>query len=202
MSLLTIKQIIIKCICHNNNMTGMTDQQCNTGLTNVTSQGSGKGADFNVVTRLIPDLQFTCNGRITQLTVGGAIHSVGQQQPKIQIWREQASQCGIYFKPVPDLSLNGSICDGGTTTLSSGVYHCLLKEAFQLEVQQGDILGLELAPKSDDSFEFFFTNGGSRNYVFQNQLSPTGSTVLSSRANEVEEQPQISIVVETALPTG
>ena len=182
-------------------MTGMTDQQCNTGLTNVTSQGSGKGADFNVVTRLIPDLQFTCNGRITQFTVGGMIRS-GQQQPKIQIWREQASQCGTYIKPVPDLSLNGSICDGGRTILSSGVNHCLLKEAFQLEVQQGDILGLELAPKRNGNFEFFFTNGGPRNYVFQNQLSSTGSTVLSSRASEVQEEPQINIVVETALPTG
>ena len=180
----------------------MTDQQCNTGLTNVTSQGSGKGVNFNIVTRLIPDLQFTCNGRITQLTVGGAIRS-GQQQPEIQIWREQASQCGTYFKPVPDFSFNESVCDGGRTILSSGVYHCLLKEAFQLEVQQGDILGLELAPKRNDGFEFFFTNGGPRNYVFLNRFSSTGSTVLSSRATEVEEQPQINIVVEiAALPKG
>ena len=118
----------------------------------------------------------------------------------IQIWRESPSQCGTYFKPVADIPVRGNVCDGGATIISSGVYHCTLKNAFRVPVQPGDILGLELPPTNSDDYQIHFTSGGPINYVFQEQL--LSDTALSGRAIEVQEQPQISIVVNTESPTG
>ena len=167
----------------------------------MTPNGSAKGAGSHVVTRLIPDLRFGCNGSITQFTAGGLVQT-GQQVPKIQVWRERPTQCGTYFKTVSDIPVDGSACNGGITTISAGVYHCILKAAFRVQVQPGDILGVELPPSNSDSFEMFFTNGGPRNYVFQNDISSGNDVLLSSRSSEVQEQPQINIVVGTDLTTG
>ena len=96
--------------------------------------------------------------------------------------------------------MNGSVCNGTIKQLSSRVFQCTLKETFRIQVQPGDILGLELPPTSDDDFEMFFTSGGPTNYVFQNQIS--SEAVLSSRASEVQEQPQINITVEALATSG
>ena len=167
----------------------------------MTSQGDGRGADFSVVTRLIPELKFTCRGTIVQVTYGGRRRS-GVQDPKIQIWRESQSQCGAYFKPVPDIALNGSVCNGGMSVVSPRVFRCALKEAFRVSVEPDDILGLELPPTDDEDFELYFKNGGPTNYVFNNQI--LGTVVLSSRSTEVQEQLQINIDVEsdTISPQG
>ena len=167
----------------------------------MTSEGSGKGANF-VVTRLIPELKFTCRGTIVQFTLGGVLIRSGVHDPKIQIWRERESQCGAYFKSAPDIALNRSVCDGMATMVSSGVYRCTLKEAFRVSVQPNDILGLELPSTDNGEFELYFKDGGPTNYVFNNQV--LGTVVLSSRTKEVQEQPQINITVdsETILSPG
>ena len=181
-------------------MNGFADQRCNNGrLASVTSEGSGKGLQYYNVTRLIPDMKFTCEGHITQFTVGGA-QQPGTQDPVIQIWRESPNRCGSYFKPVSDIPIRANVCAGGPTMISSGVYHCILKDVFRVSVQPGDILGLELPPTNYDDYQIHFTSGGPTNYVFPNQ--PPSNTALSSRASEVREQPQISIVVDTGSPTG
>ena len=180
-------------------MNGFVDQLCDNGhLADVTSESSGKGSQFHVVTRLIPGLTFTCEGWITQFTIGGAKQPGGTQDPMIQIWRECPNQCGTYFKPVPDIPIRGNVCAGGVTRISSGVYRCTLKDAFRVPVQPGDILGLELPPTNYGDYEIYFTSGGPTNYVFPNQLL-SNTTLLSSRASEAREQPQISIVLDTSI---
>lgn len=172
------------------------DQPCSSGLgeASVTSNGSGVGEKHNTITRLIPELKFTCEGTITQFVVGGTLQP-GSQDPMIQVWRESTTMCGTFVKPVPDIPINSSVCDGGASTISEGKYRCTLKEAFRVPVQPGDILGLEIPPTSEDDFELHFTSGGPTNYVFQNQ--PSTSTPLSSRSTEDKQQPQIHVVVET-----
>ena len=80
-----------------------------------------------------------------------------------------------------------------------GVFQCTLKEAFRVEVQAGDILGLELPPTDDQDFEVHFTNtsGGPVNYVFRGQILSTAK--LAERDSEVNNQPQINI---TLAPPG
>jgi hypothetical protein len=161
------------------------------------SPGPTRGSSSSTVTRLIPDLKFTCDGIITELTVGGRGRP-GSQDPKIQVWREYMNQPGTYFKPVPDVAVNATVCSGSVNMLSTGVFQCTLEEAFRVEVQAGDILGIELPPTEDQDFEVHFTNpsGGPVNYVFQGQILSVAE--LAGRESEVNDQPQINITL--ALP--
>ena len=167
----------------------------------VTFEGTGRGTRSTIVTRLIPDLKFTCDGIITRYTVGG-VTSNGTKEPKIQIWRESPNQCGAYFKLAKDIAADVRVCEGNAPKkLSTGVFQCTLKEMFQVQVQAGDILGLELPPSDDLDFVVRFKRGGPTNYVFESQLSST--VILSNRNHsEVQEQPQINITVEALPPTG
>ena len=162
------------------------------------SPGHSRGNSSNIVTRLIPELKFTCHGIITQFTVGGG-QRPGLQDPRIQVWRECSNQPGTYFKPVPDIAVNATVCNGSVKMLSQGVFQCTLQERFQVQVQAGDILGIELPPTDDQDFEVHFTNtsGGPVNYVFQGQI--LSAAELASRESEVEDQPQINI---TLAPPG
>jgi hypothetical protein len=167
------------------------------------SPGHARGSSSSTVTRLIPDLKFTCDGIITEFTVGGRVHvhTGSSQDPKIQVWRECMNQPGAYFKPVPDIAVNATVCSGSINDimLSTGVFQCMLKEAYRVEVQVGDILGIELPPTEDQDFEVHFTNasGGPVNYVFQGQVLSVAD--LAGRKSEVEDQPQINI---TLAPPG
>ena len=124
----------------------------------------------------------------------------GSKDPMIQVWRECGNQPGTYFKPVPDIAMNVTVCNGGINNimLSMGVFQCMLEEAFRVEVQAGDILGLELPPTDDQGFEVHFTNanGGPVNYVFRGQVLLVAE--LADRESEVEDQPQINVTL--ALP--
>ena len=110
----------------------------------------------------------------------------------IQVWREYGNQPGTYFKPVPDIALNATVCNGGK---NMGVFQCILGEEFRVEVQAGDILGLKLPPTDDQDFEVHFTNasGGPVNYVYRGQVLSVAE--LAGRESEVEDQPQINITL-------
>ena len=117
----------------------------------------------------------------------------GQQGPKIQIWRENDTSSGLYYKPGPDILISNSSCED--FTLSEGICRCTLSESARVSVQPGDILGLEIPPTNDDDYEVLFTtNNGSETYVFQRQLS---STVNFSEADSVTNNlvPQITFLV-------
>ncbi len=97
---------------------------------------------------------------------------------------------------------DASVCKGNAQkTLSTRVFQCTLKERFRVQVQAGDILGLELPPSDDRDFLVHFTSGGSTNYVFESQLS--SAVILSNRNhNEVQEQPQVNVTVEALSISG
>lgn len=160
-----------------------------------------RGSQSNIVTRIIPDLKFTCDGVITQFTVGGRGRP-GLQDPKIQVWRKCLNQPGTYFKPVPDIAVNATVCNtsaDNNVMLSAGVFRCTLKDVFRVKVRTGDILGVELPPMDDQDFEVHFinTNEAPVNYVFQGQI--VSAAVLADRESEVKDQPQINI---TLVPPG
>ena len=117
----------------------------------------------------------------------------GQQSPKVQIWRENKIQTGMYYKPGPDIPVvkNSSICDD--TGHGGGIFRCTLNEAYQVSVQPGDILGLELPPENDDDFDIYFSDGGPLNYIFDEELSSTAN--ISEAARQSNDLPQINLVV-------
>ena len=126
----------------------------------------------------------------------------GQQDPKIQVWRENETQSDVYYKPGLDIMFenSSSVCTSFNEE-PAGVFHCILSEVAYVSVQPGDILGLELPPTDDDGFEPYFTSGGPMNYVFQEQLS---SVVNLSEAHSESSHhlPLISLLVVCLLYTS
>ena len=140
-------------------------------------------------------MRFTCSGTIVAYTVTGRNRN-GAQDPKVQVWRENKAQCGYYRKLVSEIVVNATACSNLTqleSEMPAQIFHCALKQATQVSVQFGDILGLELPPTTDDDFELYFTDGGPVNYVFQQLLSSTVD--VTTKSSKVEEQPQITLDV-------
>ena len=162
----------------------------------VTTGGRKRGLPDGIQTRLIPSMRFSCRGTITGFTVGGRKRSNGQQDPKIQVWRENKTQCGFYYRPVPDINIhvitNSDMCSNVTTIQQSRIFHCALRTSAHISVLPGDILGIELPPTNDDRFELWFTNNGERlNYIFTQQVAST--VELARKASTVMQQPQITL---------
>ena len=170
----------------------------------LTFDGGIKGHETTVETRLIPSMRFTCNGTIVGFTIAGKNNDTGSQDPKIQMWREDKEQCGSYQKLDSEIVVQRSSCIKFNFTSSQPqnqvrIFYCTLKPAWQVSVQYGDILGIELPPISKSDFDLYFTDGGPTNYVFQRQLLSEIDTI--NRSCVVEEQPQIILDIVSGKVT-
>lgn len=121
------------------------------------------------------------------------VNRAGRQSPKIKIWRESKTESGIYYRHGPDIPVVGdsSVCI--RHHLGGGLFWCTLNETWQVSVQPGDILGLELPPENDDDFDIYFKSGGPQNYVFEGQRDC--SVDISEAVNQSNDLPQINFVV-------
>jgi hypothetical protein len=149
----------------------------------------------SAVTVLIPGMSFTCNQTILAFSFGGINRNGGQQDPMIQIWRENYSIPGNYYKIERPIPVNNSdvVCADGlpqTDPSSRRSFLCILNKEYQISVEPGDILGLEIPPTEDDDFDIWFTRGGPINYIFNARLNST-IDLSESTANETQ-LPQIS----------
>ena len=145
----------------------------------------------NVITRIIPGMNFTCISKVVGFIVAGRRLN-REPDVKIQIWRRNDSQHFLYHKMETDIAVNVNnreVCVY-TRQIVSNTFWCILAKGLQVRVQPGDILGLEL-PNITNSEIFFTANGGPVNYVFQHKL---GSTIDMSSGNytEVTQLPQIA----------
>ena len=176
--------------------------QCTENFKDVLSfDGRIRGQNTTVETRLIPSMRFTCNGTIAGFTVTGVDRNAGDQDPKIQVWRENKSQCGSYQKRASEIIVHASSCETLTPLQSQmqvGIFHCALYPELRVDVQCGDVLGIELPPINNADFDFYFTDGGPINYVFQQQLSNEIDTNIN-RPLMVEEQPQITLNTDSGI---
>ena len=148
-------------------------------------------------TRLIPEMNFTCNGVIVGYTA--ALREQNRMQdPIIQVWRKiDTSQPISYCKTSDGIAIDKALCVGGLTEISSKVFHCTLNETTtRVPVQSGDILGLELPPRNNDDIILGFarTSRGPTNYVFNRQRL-SSPAVLSNRNSVNWELPQITLEI-------
>ena len=158
---------------------------------------TGRGLLNIVTTRLFPDLKFGCFGTIVGVIVTVADHNK-RQNPKIQIWRENKTQLGLYHKIGSDLPLNRS--DPGPPcyqhTYNNRILKCILNESHRISVQPGDFLGLEIPPRNKDDLVIYFKGGGPINLVFQHPLS---SMHMVNRFTDphcvTRDEPQITFLV-------
>ena len=160
-------------------------------------------------TRLIPEMNFVCNGTITGYTAvlrPRTLSGDQLQNPNIQVWRKNTSQFGyyVYHKTSPDIAIDSALCIDGLTQLgtevSSGreVLHCNLNRSTRASVQAGDILGLELPARNNNDQAFARVSSGPTNYVFvfgtsESQLSY--DRYLWRRNWAVRELPQITLEI-------
>jgi hypothetical protein len=143
-------------------------------------------------TRLIPEMNFACNGIITGYTAAFMDRTLpGDQDPIIQVWRKNISQLGAYYKTNPDIAIDNALCVGGLAEVASGVFHCNLNQ--RVSVQAGDVLGLEL-PTGDNRLAFASISNGPTNYVFDTSESQLSHS-LSRSDWFVRELPQITLQI-------
>ena len=146
----------------------------------------------SVVTVLIPDMNFTCCETLVAFTFVGINRQKGRQDPMIQIWRTNASHPGAYYKTGPSIPVNTDniVCADGLPDIAFRTYLCILNKDYQVSVQPGDALGLEIPNTNNDDFDILFTRGGPTNYVFNKRLNST--IKLSETTTTVPQLPQIS----------
>ena len=152
-------------------------------------------------TRLIPEMNFTCNGTITGYTFAGVTEKMadGGQNPEIQIWRQNCSLPGEYYRTGASIMISEVLCEGGFTEVFDGVFHCNLMDTARQKVRSGDILGLELAPQGDIAIDLLFARviKGPTNYLFSEEQLHYQSlrVVLSERDSVNQELPQITFSI-------
>ena len=145
-----------------------------------------------MTTRLFPDLKFGCFGTIVRVTAA-VWFSNKEQDPKIQIWRENETHHGLYYKRSSSIQLDWTTPPCYRPTGTEGIFQCTLTEAARVSVQPGDFFGLEIPPTNDDDLEISFKSGGPTNYVFLHQLNFT--TSLSEAHFVTHDLPQITFLV-------
>ena len=129
------------------------------------------------------------------MEVASSIGRNERQSPiKIQVWRENKTRFDLYYKGGPDIPIAKSVC---ARSPSGGriLFRCTLKDNFQVSVQPGDILGLELPPSSDIYYSNFTLTYGQIivNYEFEGKLNSTVN--ISQASHQRNGLPQINLLV-------
>ena len=122
------------------------------------------------------------------------LDNTGRQTPKIQIWREDETQPGLYYKTISDIQFKRMNPPCYRNTISNQIFQCTLREDLRISVQPGDFLGLEIPSTTNDDLDINFKAGGPTNLVFQRQLT---STVDLSTEHIIvtNDEPQITFLV-------
>ena len=146
------------------------------------------------ITRIIPEMNFTCDGSIVGYTVAGPIMG----NPEIQVWTEiSRSQPGVHYKKIASASrqIHNNLCTGGLKRIRSNeeVFHCNLMTG--ISVQSGDILGLKLPRNS--GLAFATTTKAPTNYVFMERVS--SPVALANNISSPKLLPQITLEMESGI---
>ena len=167
-------------------------------------EGVGRGLNNFTETRLIPMMEFTCNGTIVGWTVSGRVGQ-GTQPPKLQIWRRSSNtdEDEYYHKRGPAIPINldaeGVECE--ESSMCNQTFQCQLSEAYQTTVQSEiDIVGIELPPLENQSFELFFTNGSNSQNVWywqQGEVMTNTSLRIGSQDATVEDNVLLYLNIST-----
>ena len=80
----------------------------------------------------------------------------GEQDPKIQIWRENKTHPGLFYKIISDISLDWATppCYRSRYNQTNGTIQCILTEETSVSVQPGDFLGLEIPPQTTITLKY------------------------------------------------
>ena len=179
------------------------DSCSNVFLSTVTTciNGCYPGGNEHAITRLIPDVQFTCSGTVTKWKAAARLNTQSGHNSNtvLGIWRQSSSGSQMYNRiSTLELGVCGSVeATVVETTNQNSVYECTLPESSRVTVQTGDIVGIEFANNNELRFALLFDNTqatGPKNYMFIGQL-PSANLNAPSGATD-HDIPQISLIVE------
>ena len=160
---------------------------------------SARGHPNITIGRLIPDMNFSCNGETIWLEIAGQLQLDEQysQYPKLQIWRLiSVPVTSFYIWTGSEVVLNSSMCSTGTwtnVTDSSDVYQCSLEENAYVSFQHGDLIALILPPLKDAKFLLYFTaESGPTNYIYFQENGTKWKQVATENA-----QPQLTLGIRS-----
>ena len=154
----------------------------------ITSGNVVSGNKLDHELRVVPGLNFTCNGSITSLLLGVDVRTVDGNRveyPEVQIWRgEQRTIFGfVTFVYARQSRTNITLTAGNSSPDGVLQYNLTTPIPFQ----SGDILGVYQPPESDSVVRLFYVNDSSApvanfrdnsNAEFFNAISPNiGSTI-------------------------
>ena len=153
------------------------------------SEVGSRTTTTNMITLLIPEMNFTCTASVVGLIVSGTDLNKDPHS-QIQIWRKSSSQSSGSYYQVESVSIHDDTCVA-MQEVASDTYWCILRDNFRVSVYPGDILGLELPATNDD--EIFFINQGPTNYIFRhsNQLDSNANLSLNGSSETTQQLPQI-----------
>ena len=141
-------------------------------------------------------MKFGCFGTIVRVTAAVWDSDDGNKDPKIQIWREDKTNPGLYYKisSVVQIGKSNPQCGDNQGTIMNNILQCTLREDLRISVQPGDFLGLEIPSYIEDDLVIYFKAGGPTSIVFQGQLGPTVD--LFSESHVISNlEPQITSLV-------
>ena len=109
--------------------------------------------------RIIPSLNFTCDGAISKWIIRAQWNGGGTAFPDLQLWRSSSGN-GVYTKV-------GNTTLSATSENSSSVYELAVKPS--LPFQSGDILGIFEARGRNSRLRIHYRTGSEnpRNFVFR-----------------------------------
>ena len=172
---------------------------CTNGFPSVLSQdraGSTGDNSNELTTRLFPDMEFRCSGKIESLMVAVNHRNSGRGiSPRVQVWRENRATPGVYYKTTVDIPISKSLsyC---TLNNSTGLMQCDLRNTSLNGVQSGDILGLELPAPDSTGLEIVFVGGNSfTSLVFRRRLLVGATVTLSMADATINEQPLLNFFI-------
>ena len=171
------------------------DTTCSRGFPDIpVGRVSTQTHSDDVTTRIIPEMNFTCNVTIFGFMVAG-LRLYQPPHAKIEIWRKISD---YEYEIVSEINVDTDastqneerVCVHTRPAISNVVW-CVFNDASHVTVQPGDILGLEL-PKARNS-EVYFTDGGPTNYVFSGRVNSTISLLNDNdrEMSKVQQLPQI-----------
>ena len=158
-----------------------------------------------------------------ELTVVGNVQMNGTLNPTIQLWqwskqsnswwrrkmiklRINSEECKMIpenevnqmpgMDPTSGANLKASSAADSYTQSTADVFRCTVNFNEDLIVQSKDILGIELPPKQNTTFEIFFIeNSTRRNYIilFSNYYETRPRTLNLINSTDTLQQPQINL---------
>ena len=163
-------------------------------------------------TILIPKMRFTCDDTISiaELTVVGKLIKNGTSNPTLQLWRQRNTRLRYRLRRGSSnmIELNPVECECcSRLNVSESEELDLVQCTFpgtitdDIQVQAGDIIGIEIPPKADTSFEIYFSNSTEVNLLFFRRQYTPGDNITLSDNNMIvsNKQPQIKLEI---VPTS